>query len=136
MTLFSGTKDIDIRQRIRPSLNCFYTCKHFLCQNKDSGCLYLGDYNAKVKDNWKALRKRYAEYWDHIGCVQIPHHGSSGSYNHELVLMDAFHIISAGKSNRYRHPHRTVLMDFLREHKFPYIVTEEKDTEIVLEIDI
>ena len=66
----------------------------------------------------------------------IPHHGSKNSYNHELALMDAFHVVSAGKSNRFRHPHSVVIKDLLFENKYPYIVTEEKSSEVIMKINI
>lgn len=133
MTLFSGTKDISTRQRMVIPNN--YACK--CCYpSRANGCLYFGDYNSNGKLRWKELKHSYEDYWDLIGCVQIPHHGSKNSYNHELALMDAFHVVSAGKSNRFRHPHSVVIKDLLFENKYPYIVTEEKSSEVIMKINI
>ena len=133
MTLFSGTKDISTRQRMVIPNN--YACK--CCYpSRANGCLYFGDYNSNGKLRWKELKHSHEDYWGLIGCVQIPHHGSKNSYNHELALMDAFHVVSAGKSNRFRHPHSVVIKDLLFENKYPYIVTEEKSSEVIMKINI
>ena len=133
MILFSGIKDLSTRQRMVIPNNCVCKCCY---PSRANGCLYFGDYNSNGKIRWKELKRSYEKYWDYIGCIQIPHHGSKNSYNHELSLMDAFHVVSAGKSNQFRHPHSAVIKDLLFESKHPYVVTEEKNSEVVLKIYI
>lgn len=49
-----------------------------------NGCLYTGDYNAIA--NYNCLHNVYADLWDNIGLVQVPHHGSK--YNTDNKLID------------------------------------------------
>ncbi len=91
-----------------------------------NGCLYTGDFDASGKQKWSELYGAYASYEKYIGCVQVPHHGSRYSYNHQLLSFgySMFYIISAGERNKYRHPHGSVIRDILVSHKYPIIVTE------------
>ena len=69
-----------------------------------------------------------------IGCVQLPHHGSRKSYNHEIALLNAYFVVSAGTKNTYHHPHASVIRDILFEKKYPFIVTEESDSTFITKI--
>ena len=89
-----------------------------------------------IVDLSKELKKAYSEYWDYIGCVQIPHHGSYKNYNKEFALFDAYFIISSGLNNRYRHPSGSVIKNLLLNNKYPQIVTEQQSSEAILKIDI
>lgn len=134
MTLFSGSKNGKVLQMAVNLYDYEYFYRKYSI--KRNGCLYFGDYNANKKDRWEELEHCYKDYWDNIGCVQIPHHGSKYSYNDELAEMDAIFIISAGKNNRFGHPHSAVIRDLLFEQKMPCIVTEEKDSEVIMMVDI
>lgn len=146
MVLFSGIRDKYIFQRpIRRSNNyrsyydycCFCYCKKcFDYVSKKNGCLYTGDYEANGAYKWHDLKNAFSEYWDYIGCVQIPHHGSYRNYNHEFALLDAYFIISAGCKNRFRHPSGLVIKDLYLNEKYPFIVTEQHDSEIILKINV
>ena len=103
---------------------------------KPSACLYTGYYYASKDKNWDALFDAYKDYWDSIGCLQIPHHASRYSYNNRFADMDVFFVISAGTDNRYRHPHSMVIRDLLFHNHFPYIVTERKMSEIHFRVDV
>ena len=122
MTLFSGEINYGFKQ-----LNSRCCEKHcFRCYDyKPSGCLYTGDYDASGKCKWAELKKAYEKYWEHIGCVQIPHHGSKYSFNEEFTEMNTFFIISAGYRNQHHHPHASVVKSFLLKRIIPYIVTEQ-----------
>lgn len=141
MVLFSGIRN-DIQQwRIHSYNNyhyyCFYKCiKHFDCCFKKNGCLYTGDYEAKGKQKWDELKKAYSKYWDYIGCVQLPHHGSYKNYNQEFSLFNAYFVISAGYQNKYGHPSGSVIKDLLLNNKYPLIVTEQHNSEIIFNVDI
>lgn len=56
------------------------------------------------------------------------------SYNHELALLNAYFVVSAGKKNTYRHPHESVIRDILFEKKYPFIVTEESNSTFITKI--
>ena len=136
MVLFSGIRDNNIRQwRINP-YNRFYYCCHKCidCYLRTNGCLYTGDYEADGKIKWLELKNAYSKYWDYIGCVQIPHHGSYRNYNPEFALLDTYFVISAGLESRWRHPSGSVLKDLLLKRKYPLIVTEQHNSEVILKV--
>lgn len=132
MTLFSGTREHWLLQR-RVNIN-YCVCALRCCNHKDAGCLYTGDYDASGKYKWRDLFEAYKMYWDNVGCIQIPHHGSKYNYNEELSKLDAYFVISAGVWNKYRHPHGLVINDLLLKGKCPYVVTEDECSVVRLVI--
>ena len=76
----------------------------------------------------------YKDYKEYIGCIQVPHHGSSYSYNHGLSELDEcqYYVMSAGEESRFRHPHGSVMKDILMAHKYPIIVTEQHSSMFYL----
>lgn len=108
----------------------------YCCQRQGEerpGCLYLGDYNAKGKENWLKLYDAYSRYRWSIGICQIPHHGSSHNYNEKLVTDFGASelIISAGYDNQYRHPHASVVNNIIRNRKNLHIVSEQVGSTVV-----
>lgn len=140
MVLFSGITDDTVYQRPINLYNrficCNYKCLNYFNYLKQNGCLYTGDYEAKEESKWLELKEAYSKYWDYIGCVQIPHHGSYKNYNPEIALLNAYFVISAGFENRWRHPSGSVIKDLLLNYKYPLIVTEQHNSKVILEIDI
>lgn len=135
MTLFSGTERSDLRQycgtscvRYNRSLRCWF-------QMKPSGCLYMGDYDAAGSEKWEQLQRAYSKYWKYVGCVQLPHHGSKYNFNDNFVDLDAFFVISAGFSNRFHHPHASVVKALLLSHKTLFVVTEQAGSSVHLQIE-
>jgi len=96
--------------------------------NHKSGCLYLGDYDASVKNMWNELinNSNISKYLGNIGTIQIPHHGSKYNYNHEISDFDSMFIISAGQNNKYRHPHKEVVDNIQEKKRRLFIVSEIK----------
>lgn len=140
MTLFSGIKDNNVHQWQRKPRNKCYCCHACIdCFDyyfRKNGCLYTGDYEANGVSKWIELKKAYSGYWDYIGCVQIPHHGSYRNYNQEFATLDAYFVISAGSNNRFRHPSGSVIKNLFLKGKHPFIVTEQRNSKVILEIDI
>lgn len=145
LVLFSGKKDNNINQRLvnkYKNNNCRFECwlgchLNLGCNcDKPNGCLYTGDYEAKGKQMWEELTTAYKNYWDYIGCVQIPHHGSYKSYNRNFSEMNAFFVISVGKMNKYKHPSADVLKSLIINHKYPLIVNEEDISMVTFRITI
>lgn len=116
MTLFSGETNHDFCQYKINCRNCW--------RSRRSGCLYTGDYDASGTIKWKELTNAYHNYWNHIGCVQVPHHGSHHNFNPDFLKLDAYFIITAGYANKYHHPHASVMRAFLLRGIMPHIVTE------------
>ena len=137
MTLFSGDQK-GIASQLVGTTPILPYCRHgfYCCDEKSGGCLYTGDYNANEEMNWEQLRVAYDEHWNQIGCVQIPHHGSSGSYNSELANLDSYFVISAGSKNRYGHPHAIVLKDLLFHGHCPLVVTEHSGSAVHIVVEL
>lgn len=126
MTLFSG---------IRNSKKIQYDNSYSLlspCRAYPIGCLYTGDYDANGSDKWEQLYKAYQPYWDYIGCIQVPHHGSRYNYNVNIGNTDAIFIISAGSINQFKHPHTLVMEDLLLHKRNIHLVTENKSTQTTM----
>ena len=143
MTLYSGPSDCGVEafysQHMNGCVQCcnwfnsFHSLCSFNCLLHRVGCLYMGDYNAKR--NWDRLYNWYKSYWNKIGTVQIPHHGSSYNYNREInknLIM--FSIISAGHNNKHKHPHVSTMRDILLDGGILRIVSEFKSSTIMQKI--
>lgn len=50
----------------------------------------------------------------------------------DLAKFNAYYVMSAGMWNRFQHPHTIVIKDLLFNGHFPYIVTENKSSELHL----
>jgi hypothetical protein len=129
LVLYSGlySKENTITYSRRKSFN--------LTQNNMSGCLYLGDYNAKGVYKMRNLKTHYASYFDDISTVQIPHHGSRHNYNQELNFKpNIISIISAGINNRFSHPHNVTIKNILLQQGIVVLVTEESESKFTQNI--
>lgn len=134
MTVFSGSKSKDLNQHYYADL-CYWPsngCPHLYYS---SGCLYTGDYCAKNKREWEALRLAYDAVWNRIGVFTVPHHGSSNSYNNELSQQRAAFIINSGYNNSYRHPNHVVLRHLIDNECRFFWVNEHVGSEAIFWID-
>lgn len=109
-------------------VNCNYNCIKYDIAYKPPGCLYTGDYDCS--SNWSLLHCAYKEYWDRIGCFQIPHHGSIYSFNDKIIKMNSFFFLSAGKKNKYNHPNSNVIYKIYCSGRFFQWVSEEPNSQI------
>ena len=140
MVLFSGVRKSYFMQRVyKQSRKCVCRYCYKYCPKKEvvkSGCLYLGDYDLNGEKKWHELREALDLYWLNIGCIQIPHHGSRHNYNDNLTDdTSKLYIISAGQRNKYHHPHSYVIKDMLLKQIFPMIITEDKQSEVLMIIE-
>lgn len=108
-------------------------CWHFdyythRCNPHRVACLYTGDSDLKKVD----VTTIYSKYWDIIGTIQIPHHGSLPSFDVN-VLKEKFFLcpISVGKNNSYGHPSQIVILEILSNRCFPILITEDADSTFV-----
>ncbi|MBP7496179.1 MAG: MBL fold metallo-hydrolase [Bacteroidales bacterium] len=136
MTLYSGP---EINRKINYFHNhlLHHSFHHFIFWKKEDlvGCLYFGDYEAKGKQKWQNLIKHYQKYWNIVGVVQIPHHGSKYNYNRAINNNNSkFSIISSGYNNKHRHPHSITLKDILNDSGIPIIVNEQVGSRAMFEI--
>ncbi len=85
-----------------------------------------GDLN-KVK-----VKAIYSNYWDFIGTIQIPHHGSLSSFDASILdNRPCLCPISVGKNNYYGHPSQEVIREILLNKSCPLLVTEDVDSTFV-----
>ena len=93
----------------------------------EAGCLYTGDSNCDL-ENWRD--KKYANVWDNIGTIQLPHHGSLDSFDVTANPLDRPYVfpVSCGSVNSYGHPSGKVLAYLLMNGCLPHIVTEMAGT--------
>lgn len=91
-------------------------------------CLYTGDGDL----NKAFVKNIYKRYWNLIGTIQIPHHGSLQSF-HPTILDEKYFLcpISVGKNNLYGHPSQKVISEILSNRSCPILVTEDVDSTFV-----
>lgn len=114
-----------------PYCRCF---DHYVyrCDPHRVACLYTGDGDLnKVK-----VKAIYSNYWDFIGTIQIPHHGSLSSFDASILDNRQFLCpISVGKNNSYGHPSQEVISEILLNESCPLLVTEDVDSTFVETIE-
>lgn len=140
LVLFSGCENLRIKQYIGGSKCCHISGSRYchiscLCNScLPGGCLYTGDYEAAGPLKWKELENAYKAYYDYIGCLQLPHHGSSRNFNVKFLNFPCceLYIVSAGYRNTHRHPHWSVIRDILAWGKRPIIVNEHPGSAFYL----
>lgn len=99
---------------------------------KDQSFLLMGD-ATKYTEN--IIRWNESKNYIDSDVIKLGHHGSdtsSGEYFLSLVSPDVA-IISAGKDNKYGHPHKEVL-DTLENLKIKYLITYEEG-DIIMKSD-
>lgn len=101
-------------------------------QEYKSGCLYTGDYHAGGRGQFRAeqLYQAYSRFWDDIGCVQLPHHGSTDNFRDKLLIPGACFVASV-KGNDPAHPGREVRNKISVNGQDLYCVTENTNFELV-----
>ena len=142
MFLYSGPlykKDLDIRfWRRRYWLKCLHWEHPYYCtyhyNTHRVACLYTGDGDLNKVEVRDVV---YKQYWDLIGTIQIPHHGSLPSFNEKVLDGRRFICpISVGKNNSYGHPSQWVISGILLHGSYPILVTEDIDSTLVEVIKI
>ena len=85
-------------------------------------CLYTGD--AELK-SFEKLKSYYGSYWDIIGIIQVPHHGSRNNFNVDLCYPHpCLFVISVGSNNCYGHPSVSVINEIYENDGCLSIITE------------
>ena len=115
-------------------INSFH-CDPFQRYHFLAACIYFGDYEARGNKKWKQFLNHYKKYWEYVGTIQIPHHGSKYNYNRKINQGNPkISIISAGINNIYRHPHASTLKDIVLDDGIPIVVSENVGSRIMIEI--
>ena len=109
--------------------------KSFSFTQNISGCLYLGDYDAKGSRKMKVVEEKYKSFYTEISTIQIPHHGSRCNYNPRLNFKpNIISVISAGINNKFEHPHSETLKQITIQNGIVILVTEEEETKLTQSI--
>ena len=92
------------------------------------GCIYTGDGDLNITK----LRDTFKNYWENVGTIQIPHHGSRKSFDFDAIN-DAPYLcpISVGVNNSYGHPAPSVISTLLENCCYPVIVSEKSDSTLI-----
>lgn len=131
LVVYSGkaTKKMEVEVRPVQSGQNWGTCKSFF--RIRSGCMYMEDCDAGRRVRWNRMKSIYRDEWDEISIWQLPHHGSSKYFNHELAVHAAeIYIACAGTGNPYQHPGRSVINKLQLTGKIVYLVNEEEDNRV------
>ncbi|ATA86824.1 hypothetical protein CGC50_06410 [Capnocytophaga gingivalis] len=141
MFLYSGPtinkKNFYYTYLYRPNKHyCYFYFHPFHNIKQDRvACLYTGDGDLNIVDGEKTvIEKIYERYWNLIGTIQIPHHGSLYSFNNKILKDNVFICpFSVGKNNLHGHPSGKVISEILSHKSYPIYVTEDVDS-IFIEI--
>lgn len=131
MFLYSGPsckKDLHKHSWIRGNYRCdLFRCYVDIdCYPHRVACLYTGDGDLNKVD----IRNIYRRYWDLIGTIQIPHHGSGKSFKATPFDEGGFLCpMSVGNKNSYGHPSPIVISELFLKRNFPILVTEDSTFE-------
>ena len=110
MVVYSGPRSVE-NQGWHQVLMC---CHEHPCalegkqESFEPGCLYTGDYDASSQKLWDELHDWFEKYWQTIGCLQVPHHGSCLNFNERFLEMCVIFVASAGAHNQFGHPNGCV----------------------------
>ena len=104
LLLYSGPKSGETKYMLE---YCMPERPWCYCGISQAACLYTGDSTCDMAD-WK---KKYSAVWDHVGTIQLPHHGSVESFDVDSYPIDRQYIfpVSFGTYNTYGHPSGRVL---------------------------
>ena len=94
-----------------------------------TNCLYMGDYDAKDNTSYSLLKNYFKDYWDRIGLIQVPHHGSEHNSDSKLYVPNKLCIISSGRNDRYDHPDQATIDAIMSAGSIHMIVTEDEKTK-------
>ncbi|KAA6329496.1 hypothetical protein EZS27_021703 [termite gut metagenome] len=127
MLVFAGT-DPDIRLTSINQIPCNIPC----------GCLYTGDVSLKQRGFIEDLRTRLNKYFNSIGTIQIPHHGSEENWKLDVLNTHMqCAVISHGMHNKYKHPSSSVFKEVITKIPFnTFCVTENPNTTCIQYIDL
>lgn len=137
MIVYSGTKP-NTKLKLKTTsiyyknkfINMYDYFKYFC--NEKIGCIYTGDSDLNIVNNIPTIFKAY---WNDVGTIQIPHHGSLKSFNKSILASQNYLCpMSVGNKNSHGHPSDKVIVDIINQKSIPLCVTEEKNTLLIQDI--
>lgn len=105
-----------------------------LCE--DLGCLYTGDFEAKLHSFTLYGFYGNNNVWSKIRMLQIPHHGSRNNYDDQLYDFSKVAFASTAMRDRYGHPHIQTLTKIAGKNCPIVVVQDNKATAFVVMYDI
>ena len=90
---------------------CVIKKKQYVPDEKN--CLYLGDYIADNTQVVDLLKNDLGNYWNDIGTLQVPHHGSKENNCKDLYEREFVSVISTDPNYKYHHPDKESLIYML-----------------------
>lgn len=109
-------------------------CRLFL--SKQAGWIGTGDAMLRNRSVLDAFEKRYRPFFDQVGSLMCPHHGSWHNYSNRLIqIVDPDLVFApAGQRNGYGHPHKRTI-NSIRHFGIPFIqVSEVPSSKLVEEV--
>jgi hypothetical protein len=96
--------------------------------HRSAGTMLTGDINLTSKLR-PSFTKHYRNHLQTTAVFQLPHHGSSRSWEHhyELLASRPIMVASCGIGNQYGHPHASVVDDLEEEFGLPVYVSNERN---------
>ena len=129
MLLYSGFRNRRGKSFVISAIN-----RILLTNSFPAGCLYLGDYIAYKTQNMTYLSSFFSVYWNYIGSIQVPHHGSPKYYNTALNKNpNIISVIFAKLKSKYDLPTQCQI---IRNKGIPKVVNENISStleEIILQ---
>ncbi len=98
-------------------------------------CIYSGD----ADFNKVQIHSIFQHYWQNVGTIQVPHHGSRNSFNFSFGFHERGPFIcpvSFGTNNTYGHPSGKVLEELLQHENIPIAVTEKINSTFIEIIEV
>lgn len=97
-------------------------------------CIYSGD----ADFNKVQIHSIFQCYWQNVGTIQVPHHGSKNSFDLSPFQKQGPFIcpVSFGTNNTYGHPSGKVLEELLQYENIPIAVTEKMDSTFIEIIEV
>ncbi|MFQ1009101.1 MBL fold metallo-hydrolase [Gilliamella apicola] len=99
-----------------------------------SGCIYTGDVDLNKFD----IKYVYKQFWNTVGTVQIPHHGSIKNFEESFLKNNGHPLIcpiSYGIRNSYGHPSLNVVNNISLNGSFVIHITEDSGSKYIQLID-
>lgn len=116
---------------------CGYSFQEYLLDydnlyySKKVGCIYTGDIDLNKFD----ITRLFNKYWDVIGTIQIPHHGSIYSFEQSFLRNGPFICpISYATNNSYGHPSYNVIADIVSHGSHIINITEKVNSGYIQSI--
>lgn len=112
----------------------FYYDYFYDCHNNPNyqcmlGTLLLGDIKLDYKSKrQKELFKHFENLLQFIKLVQLSHHGAINGWNNNLINMipgNTLFIASYKTANKYKHPHKKVIIELVENNRSFFSVTEK-----------